>query len=65
MKKRKHKVVVEVTFEKPVTAKYAKNLIDDTLCSCVPGSNFDYDVVTWKCKEYNRVLRAELAKQCP
>lgn len=57
MKKRKHRVVVDITLEEPVTARRAKYLVADALDWCSLDS-WSHEVTKFKCKEFNRVFRA-------
>ena len=60
--KRKHRVVVEVTLERPGTAKDAARALDDI----IKGGPHSFRSITKiaGAKEFNRVFRAELrAKQ--
>ena len=58
--RRKHRVVVDITFEEPCTQKYAASFVDRIL-SCDKSDGIKL-VTTWKCKQFNRVFAAELLK---
>ncbi len=62
--RRKHRILVEVTFDKRVTAKTAKNVIHEALNS-VEFETYDLGpgeprVLRHETKEAERVLQAEL-----
>lgn len=56
MKKRKHKVLVEITFDEPCTAKEAAWKVDELL-DCSQNDLMSL-VTTWTCKEFGRVITA-------
>lgn len=69
MKKRKHRVVVEITFDEPVTAKQAQFLVRDIVESGSSEARMTFglprptQVTKFDTKEFNRVLEAERRKE--
>lgn len=60
MKKRKHKILVEVTTPHPTTEKTAKHLVSDCLKLYYHYGYKSFTNVT--CKEYTRVLASKKVK---
>lgn len=55
--RRKHRVLVEVTFDKRVTAKFAKNVVDEAI---ERGQIETFGVARFDTKEAERVIQAEI-----
>lgn len=63
--RRKHRVLVEVTFEKNVTAKVARDVVKDCVNLEYLNDFYDIprkapDVIAYRVKEAERVIQAEL-----
>ena len=57
MIKRKHRVCVEITLEKPSTTKKAVYLVSVAL-DATNSDGWQYDVTKFECKSFDRVVRA-------
>ena len=55
--RRKHRVIVEVTFDKRVTAKHATDVVREAV---IRGELEERGVIAHKTKEAERVLQAEI-----
>ena len=63
MKRRKHKVVVEITLDKPCTQKHATRVVDDLISSAEAGAWYEAGVTTWSCKQFSRVIQHHRKEQ--
>jgi hypothetical protein len=61
--KRKHRMVVEVTFFEPVTEREARQYIDMNLEADEPSAWHDDVQKVYKAKNFERVLAKETAKR--
>ena len=59
---RKHRVVIEITFDRKVTAKQAKMAVNELVHQGLKRRSLTLEVVKVVCKEFGRVFAAETVK---